>query len=214
MEIIELKPIKDKIIILYLIDHKNFLWSKREEMKINYLLSKYDFKFISFDLKSEDFNKNSYNSLIKKLRNSMKPYFILDIPKDEKKELLYEITRYDEQIEEIIFEYKLFNNTELDKRKLKTQKFKSWIEYLKTEVKEKEYLLNSKIKPRWIVKGLLDLIDLYNEEIMYILHFTSEDVFTELRNILKRHKITVISYDIREEMEKREAYSTSQEIIK
>ncbi|MFX1296647.1 MAG: hypothetical protein ACFFD2_17540 [Promethearchaeota archaeon] len=192
MEFIELKPIGSRIVILYLIKHKKFEWSKNEEMNINFLLKIINFKFISFDLNYEECNKNSYHSLLRILRNSMKPYFILDIPEDVKKDLIYDILRDKEQIEEIELEYKLINN------KMGNRSLKKWIEYIKAEAHEKEYFLNLKVKPRWIAKGMLDLIDLYNEGIIHILHFTSGDIFTELSTILKELEITVVNYDIKE----------------
>ncbi|MFX1450891.1 MAG: hypothetical protein ACFFCM_08615 [Promethearchaeota archaeon] len=207
MEVIELKPIRDKKIILYLINIESIIGSKNEIAYIYNTLDEFDFTFITVDLKNENSNQYAHDLLLKLSKIYKKPFFSLDIPEYVKKGIYKEISRHNEQIEELELECKVFNHNQIERKSFNSQDLESWINYLKTEVKTIENYLNLKVRPQWIVKGMLELIEMYDEKDMYIMHFTTGLIFAELKRYLKQIEITVIPYDIREK------YSKSQQIV-
>lgn len=207
MEIIELKPIDNKQIILYLINIESIIESESEVKYIYKILDEFIFNFLTVDLKKENSNKKVHQFILQLTKKYKIPFFSLDLPNHAKKGILNEISKHNEQIEELELEYKVFNSNEIERKSFRSPDLKNWIDYLKNEVKEIENYLNSKFTPQWIVKELLDLIEMFDEKKMYIMHFTTGKILPELKSILGKLEIIVVPFDFREQ------YSLTPEII-
>ncbi len=196
MKILELNPIKNKTVFLYLMELKHNKWSMEESIKTKKLLETLNFDFISIDSTCEDSSKNFDSSLIKTLRKCTKPYFFMDIPEYAKGYLFDKISVYKEQIEEIQYELKLNSKKQEQKNLNRVSKLKSWLDYLNDEVQDQEKNLNIEIRSQWIVKGLLDLINMYEVNSLIIIHLTPEEMLPRLKNLLETLNINVLTSDV------------------
>ena len=102
------------------------------------------------------------------------------------------------QIEELEQEYeKLLLNNQKDT--FKAQSLNAWIYLLKDKVEYTKNLLEYTIKPKWIVKKILDVVNNIKNDNLSIIHFAHEDLISELKKLFEEYNIKVIKYDIREE---------------
>jgi len=196
MEVLELEKIKDKHVALYLIEDGDMEWNSNSKTNLNSLLEVYNFQFITIDSKDEEFSEMNHDPIFDLLKKFKKPYFYLDIPEYAKGYLLEEISKHEEQIEELETEYNIMSTNKTERESIKAQNLQSWIEYLKAEVREKENHLNLKIRPQWIVKGILDLISYYEGDKLYIMHFSPKEILPEIRTKLEECNIFVVNYNI------------------
>ena len=195
MEVLELKPVKDKQIFVFLIKKEDENLTYDESLILTDILQKYNFKFATIVLKDEElktFANFLQTSLAIFLNDFLLPCFIVDIPDYAKGYLYSEISEEKEQIMELESEYKTSDN----KSSFKAENLKLWIEYLKEIVHEKEVYFKTKLKSQWIVKKILDFVRYYEENIIYILHFTPESLIMGLKETLEDLKISVVVGEI------------------
>lgn len=196
MEVLDLKPIKNKNITINLIENGNPLWSKYEEMNFENLLETNNFKFITMDSEFEENDGATHTGILNLLKKCVKNVYTLDIPEYAKGYLLEEISRQREQVEELEAEYKLISKNEEEINSAKALNLKTWIDYLRIEVQEKEDFLNLEVRPQWVSKGLLDLINLYEDTNLHIIHLTTKELLPKIKKILEELNVKVIYYDI------------------
>lgn len=202
MEVLELKPIKDKKISLYLIEKDNKELSDAEHENLLALLRKQKFNFATIDLSNDDLRKIYLTPLAQFFDNFGIPYYYVNIPDYAKIYLLNEISEKKEQIEELQGEYEKLCSDPAEKESLKAQNLSSWIHLLKSEVKDKENHLDLKLTPLWIIKKVLDIIKMINDDEISIIHFTCKELFSELKKLFESQNIKVINLETNKIMKK------------
>lgn len=202
MEVLELKPIKDKKISLYLIEKDKKELSDAEHENLLVLLRKQKFNFATIDLSDDDLKKIYLTPLAQFFDNFGIPYYYVNIPDYAKIYLLNEISEKKEQIEELQGEYEKLCSDPAEKESLKAQNLNSWIHLLKSEVEDKENHLDLKLTPLWIIKKVLDIIKMINDDEISIIHFTRKELFSELKKLFESQNIKVINLETNKIMKK------------
>lgn len=180
IEVLELKPVKNKKVRVYLMKYQEEL---NRNQFLEELLESYKFNFISID---RELDVRGRQSLMKYLIKYGLVSFIVGVPEYAKGYLLDEISKQKKQVEELEAELEA-----VEEDSFKKQNLKSWIEYMKSEVEEKKRLLNLKIRPEWIAKKILDLIRLFENPHLRILHFTPGNILPQVKKILEELDIPV-----------------------
>lgn len=195
MEVLELKPVNGKKVNLYLIRRKENDFFESEYDDLKELIKTEEFRFAIVDFNDTDSKKYYQNPLLDFLNKIHVPYYNIDIPEYVKNYLYVDILNTELQVNELEseYEYLIFNNQE---DTFKAESLKSWIDLLKSELEYKKRHLESIVKPRWILKKILDVLDDIKNEKLSILHFTNEELYSELKKLFKENKIKVIKYDV------------------
>ena len=193
MEVLDLKPIKKKRVWVFLIKKDDNSLSGDQKMVLNNLMETYDMKFATISLEKDELNNFKHTELGLFLGNVMLPCYNVNIPEYAKGHLDLEISEQEKEVSELENEY----NAIADINPLKAEQIKSWIHYLREELKEKEEFLNTDLKSQWIVQKIFDIIryyedSLYYEETLYILHFTPERLALSLKDIFEELGVSVI----------------------
>jgi len=192
MEVLELKPINNKKITIYLID-KNKINTKLNDIDIlQALIKDNNVSFISVEINNGNFKKFKNSNLSIVLNSINLDYYLLDIPEYAYGYLFEEISRKEDQIKELLREYRIMDN----KDSLKGLNLKSWIDVLIKEVFQEKNLLETKIRPQWIVKKILDLIKSHKDEKLSLIHFYHEKSLIELIKLFGELHIEAIMYDL------------------
>ena len=195
MEVLELKSVKKKKIYLYLIKKENRGLFESEYDNLEDLIKNKKFRFAIVDFNDTDSKQMYHNALIKFLDKYKLPYYNIDIPEKAKSYLYHEILRQEVQISELEAEYdKFYLNGE--EESFKAQNLKTWIDLLKKEVAYKKEHLELIVKPKWVVKEILDIVKEIKNDHLSILHFAPEEVLNELKELFEECNIKVINYDI------------------
>jgi len=192
MEVLELKPIVNKNITMYLIDKIRINPKLNDIDIIKELVNNNNVSFITVEINNENFKefKNSNLSIILNALNL--EYHLLDIPEYAYGYLFEEINKKEEQIRELLTEYRNLD----DKNSFKGLNLKSWIDVLKKEVNHDNNILETKTRPQWIVKKILDLARLHENEELSLIHFFHERTLSEITKQLRELHIEVIVYDL------------------
>ena len=191
MEVLELKPIKNKKIVIYLIETTKINSQLNDIECLKALIDKDNINFITVDINGENFKTFKISNLSSVLSALNIEYYILDMPEYAYGYLYEEITRKEMQISELLQEYRNMNN----KDSFKGLNLKSWIEVLKKEVVQDKNTLELKIRPQWIVKKILDTVRKYPNKKLSLIHFAYESTFSEIIEQLKELHIEAIIYD-------------------
>ncbi len=191
MEVLELKPIKNKKIFIYLVEKSKFNSQLNDIENLNELIQKNDINFITIDLDGEDFKTVKNSSFSKGLNALNIEFYLLDMPEYVYGYLYEEIIRKEEQVSELLHEYQNMD----DKDSFKGLNLKSWIDVLKKEVIQDKNILELKIRPQWIVKKILDLVKRQKNENISLIHFAHEKILSEIIKQLNELHIEVIVYD-------------------
>ncbi|MFX0001830.1 MAG: hypothetical protein ACFE9Q_15260 [Candidatus Hodarchaeota archaeon] len=192
MEVLELKPIENKKITVYLIDKIKVNPQLNDIDILKRLIDNNNVSFITAEMNNENF-KNFKNSSLSTILNALElDYYLLDIPEYAYGYLFEEINRKEEQIRELSTEYINMD----DKNSFKGINLKSWIDVLKKEVNHDKNILETKTRPQWIVKKILDLIKLHENEELSLIHFFHEKTLSEITKQLEELHIEVIVYDL------------------
>jgi len=196
METLEIKPIKKKKITLYLIRNKNRGLDKNQLQNLHEILEKEKFRFAILDFNDKQLKESYEQPLAKFLDKFWIPYFSVDIPDYVRDLLNVEIFEKEALINELEAEYENLSFSEAEKNSFKLQSLNSWIELLKKEVESQKASLESTIKPRWIVKKVLDIAKMIRNDVFSIMHFTHEEIYSELKNLFESNNIKVKKIDI------------------
>ncbi len=195
MEVLELKPLKNKKITAY-------FFSKQSSADLNEInsdeLKKFlkeknvDFATIDFDVDMKDFNNNEFAKTLIKCNI---PYYQVDIPEFVMGYLYEEIIEKEELVEELIQEYQSME----DKESYKGLSLKNWIDMLNLEIQEKENFLSLRLRPQWIVKKMLDLAKKIDKQVVTFIHFVKkdicEDICSQVIECLREMGVKVIDYN-------------------
>ncbi len=196
MEILEIKPLKNKKIKLYLIRDDNKRITHFDHNHLRDILEQESFRFAVIDLNDKELKKSYSYPLMDFLDKNKIPYYSVDIPSSVKDYLYVEILENEAQINELEMEYEnlITDSKEIDS--FKAQNLKSWIDLLKNEVVSKKRFLEATVKPRWILKQILDIAKNINNDKFSIMHFTHGELYSELKRLFEQYNIKVIKYDI------------------
>lgn len=195
MEVLELKPIKNKKIIAYISSKENAKYFQdTNTTKLREFLRKnnVDFVTVDFQVNMKEFSKTPFALTLNELKI---PYFQVDIP-DYAMGYLYQEIIEKQQLQTELFEE--YENM-IEKESYKGLSLKNWIDMLGEEIQEKEIFLSLKLRPQWIVKRMLDLLSKYEKDIIAFVHFVQEDICEdicpEITNNLRELGVKVVSYN-------------------
>jgi len=197
MEVLELKPIKNKKIVSYMTSKENIKYFQNPDTsKLEEFLRKKNINFVTvdFQVNMKEFSKTSFAKLLDELKI---PYYQVDIPEFAMGYLYEDILEKQELLNKLYEEYE----KEDDKESYKMISLRNWIDMLAEEIQEKEIFLSLKLRPQWIVKKMLDLArhhKIDNDTISFI-HFIQEDICEDIcpqvTENLRDLGVKVISYN-------------------
>ena len=196
MEVLEIKHLKNKKIKLYLIRDESKKLNTFDYKKIRNILENESFRFAVVDLNEKKMKKSYFKPLLEFLEKRKIPYYSIDIPPHVKDYLYVEILEKEAQINELEKEYENLILDPKERDTFKVQNLKSWIDLLKIEVESKKTLIKLTVKPRWILKQIIDIANQINKDRFSIMHFTHEELFFELKKLFEEYNIKVIKFDI------------------
>ena len=195
MEVLDLKPIKNKKIIAYMFakENSNDLQNRDPSLLTTFLKNeKINFVTLDFDLNINEFSKTPLASVLEKLGIR---YDQVDIPEYAMGYIYEEVIEKEELLDSLAEEYK--NLEERDS--YKGLSLKNWIDLLNMEIQEKENLLSFKIRPMWIVKKMLDIARNFQTDEVHFVHFVQtdicEDICSQVVDLLREVNVKVIQYN-------------------
>jgi len=195
MEVLDLKPIKNKKIIAYVFakENSNDLQNRDPGLLTTFLKNeKINFVTLDFDLNINEFSKTPLATVLEKLGIR---YDQVDIPEYAMGYIYEEIIEKEEFLDSLIEEYK---NLE-DRDSYKGLSLKNWIDLLNMEIQEKENLLSFKVRPMWIVKKMLDIARRFQTDEIRFVHFVQtdicEDICSQVVELLRKNQVKVIQYN-------------------
>ena len=193
MDVLEYNLINGIEVSILLIKKENDKLFNDEFLALNNIMKQNKFDFMTCDMC--EFNREQIKSSIYALEhfaNDVRiPFFKIDIPEYAMGYLFDELTENEENIQELKEVY----NT-LDKKSFKALNLELIIDFLEEEVQEKEKLLRLEIRPKWIIKELLDQIISSKQEKVKILHFTDAEIFLGLKEGLEDLGIEIFTYEM------------------
>ena len=195
MEVLDLKPIKNKKIIAYIFakENSNDLQNRDPRLLTTFLKKeKINFVTLDFDLNINEFSKTPLAIVLEKLGIR---YDQVDIPEYAMGYIYEEVIEKEEFLDSLTKEYK---NLE-DRDSYKGLSLKNWIDLLNMEIREKENLLSFKIRPMWIVKKMLDIARNFKTDEVHFVHFVQtdicEDICSQVVELLRKNQVKVIQYN-------------------
>ncbi|MFX0069720.1 MAG: hypothetical protein ACFFAO_01390 [Candidatus Hermodarchaeota archaeon] len=195
MEVLELKPIKNKKVTAFIFAKENSksLQSTDPDLLTKFLSNKkINFVTVDFDINIKDFSKTRFAKVLDKLGIK---YYQVDIPEYAMGYLYEEIMEKEELITNLTEEYVNLN----DRDSYKGQSLKNWIDLINLEIQEKENQLSLRIRPTWIVKKMLDLANCFQENNVNFVHFVQtdicEDICSQVVECLREYEVKVIQYN-------------------
>jgi hypothetical protein len=196
METLEIKPIKNKKITLYLIRNKDQRLSNSQMKNFKSFLEKEKFRFAIIDLNKEEIKKSYEDAISKFLDKFWIPYYSIDIPDHVKDVLNVDIIEKEALMNELEIEYATLCDDENQKESYKAQSIKIWIGLLKNEIESQRKAIQLTIKPKWVVKKVLDIANMIRNDAFSIVYFTHEEIFSELKILFQNYNIKVKKIDI------------------
>lgn len=187
MEVLEIKPVKNKEISAYLINISKLKLSSNANKDLIKFFKYLNIDFVSIDVENENLRSFNKSPLAKLLSQLEIRYYVVDIPEYAMGYLIEEILEKEDQVNELIEEFVSMSN----KDSLKGQNLKSWISVLKDEIEEKRLILQLNLRPKWIVKKILDIIRTKNNKEINFVHFAQDNIFMETMNLLKDLNIKI-----------------------
>jgi hypothetical protein len=195
MEVLELEPIKDKKITMFVSSKEDAKYfQNKDTTKLQEFLKKKGVNFVTvdFQVNMDQFSTTPFAQTLDKLEI---PYYQVDIPEYAMGYLYQEIVEKQELLNELFEEYEMME----DKDSYKGQSLKNWIDMLGEEIQEREIFLSLKLRPQWIVKKMLDLAKKYEKDVVVFVHFVQEDICEDIcpqvTQQLRELNVKVISYN-------------------
>ncbi len=202
MEVLELKPVKNKKIVVYMSSKENAKYFQNvDHSKLVEFLRKNKIDFVTVDFQV-DMKEFSITPVAHTLNELNIPYFQVDIPDYAMGYLYQEIIEKQEFQNELFEEYESME----DKDSYKGLSLKNWIDMLGEEIQEREIFLSLKLRPQWIVKKMLDLALSFKKDIVIFVHFVQEDICEDICpqivENLRELGVRVISYNKKHTIQK------------
>jgi len=196
MEVLEIKPIKNKKVFLYLIRNKDLRLTSLQLKNLKSFLEKEKFRFAIIDLNKEEIKKSYEDAIAKFLDKFWIPYYSVDIPDHVRDILNVDIIEKEALMNELEIEYAMLCDDEIKKESYKAQSIKIWIGVLKNEIESQRKAIELTIKPKWVVKKVLDIANMIRNDAFSIMYFTHEEIFSELKMLFQNYNIQVKKMDI------------------
>ena len=196
MEVLEIKPVKNKEISVYMINKAKIKLRSIADKDLIDIFSGIDIDFATIDVENENLRSFNKSSLAKLLEQFEIPYYTVDIPEYAMGYLIEEIVEKEDRVNELVEEYLSMN----DKNSLKGLNLKSWIDVLTDEIEEKRLILQLKLRPQWLVKKILDIIRSDRRKKITFAHFAKDNVFMETMKLLKELNIEIRIYEQEEKI--------------
>ena len=202
MEVLELKPVKNKKIIVYMSSKESAKYFQNvDHPKLVEFLEKNSIDFVTVDFQV-DMKEFSITPFAHTLNELNIPYFQVDIPDYAMGYLYQEIIEKQEFQNELFEEYESME----DKDSYKGLSLKNWIDMLGEEIQEREIFLSLKLRPQWIVKKMLDLALSFKKDVIVFVHFVQEDICEDICpqvvENLRELGVKVISYNKKHTIQK------------
>ena len=132
------------------------------------VLNEHSFDFVTADMEgASHFNPKSLVAVIGKCPIESHG---VDVPEFAAGYLRQEVDDKKEQAASLEKEYTAM----ADKASTVAQNMASWISVLKMEAQELEAKVEGEVKPKWLVKRILDIATKFTEDEVYVLHFGVE----------------------------------------
>ncbi len=170
-----------KQIQLYLVNIDNY---ETQFSDLKELMDYFKYKTINFaivDIEEEIFKKFKETPLAKLLNDANIPYHPTYMAQHTKKYFSKVILKKQKQIKNFRDEYNALEDNSCPRGR----SLQFWIDLYSKEIEENRDFLNLKIKPQYLAKTILRLIDDCDEENVTFLHLGMEKTFPEIRKILK-----------------------------
>jgi len=195
MEVLEIKPVKNKEIKVYMINRAKIKLRSIADNNLIDIFSCKDIDFATIDEENENLRSFNKSSLAKLLEQFEIPYYTVDIPEYAMGYLIEEIVEKEDRVNELVEEFLSMR----DKNSLKGLNLKSWIDVLTDEIEEKRLILQLKLRPQWLVKKILDIIKSNKKKKITFVHFAQDNIFMETMKLLKELNIEIRIYEQEEE---------------
>jgi len=195
MEVLEIKPVKNKEIKVYMINRAKIKLRSIADNNLIDIFSCKDIDFATIDEENENLRSFNKSSLAKLLEQFEIPYYTVDIPEYAMGYLIEEIVEKEDRVNELVKEFLSMR----DKNSLKGLNLKSWIDVLTDEIEEKRLILQLKLRPQWLVKKILDIIKSNKKKKITFVHFAQDNIFMETMKLLKELNIEIRIYEQEEE---------------
>lgn len=196
MEVLEIKPLKNRTISLYLIRNKDQRLTNLQLKNLKSFLEKEKFRFAIIDLNKEEIKKSYEDAISKFLDKFWIPYYSIDIPDHVRDVLNVDIIEKEALMNELETEYAMLCDDEAKRESYKAQSIKIWIGLLKNEIESQRKAIELTIKPKWVVKKVLDIANMIRNDAFSIMYFTHEELFSELKMLFQKYNIQVKKIDI------------------
>ena len=193
MEVLELKPIKKKRVCAYVAKKNKDDFNYFNIPKLSEFLEKKQINFITidFNINLDEFNESP---LAKSLKQLDIKYFQVDIPEYAMGYIYQEIVEKEELLNDLCEEFETME----DKNSFKGESLKNWIDMLREDIEEKEIFISLQLRPKWIVKKMLDIAKGIQAENISFLHLVQEDICedicTEITAQLRKLNVKVVQY--------------------
>ena len=196
MEVLEIKPLKNKKVTLYLIRNKDQRLNNSQLNNLKSFLEDEKFRFAIIDLNEEEIKKSYEDAISKFLDKFWIPYYSVEVPEHVRDVLNVEIIEKEALMNELEIEYATLCEDETKKESYKAQSLKIWIGLLKDEIEAQRKTIELTIKPKWLVKKVLDIANMIRNDAFSIMYFTHEEIFAELKVLFQNYNIKVKKIDI------------------
>ncbi|MFX1451745.1 MAG: hypothetical protein ACFFCM_12930, partial [Promethearchaeota archaeon] len=195
MEVLELKPLKNKKVVIFIFAKENSeeLKNSNPELLVKFLKNNnVSFVTVDFDINMKEFAETTFAKVLNNLGIN---YYQLDIPEYVMGYLYEEIMEKEELITTLIGEYQILE----DRESYKGQSLKNWIDLINLEIQEKEIFLSLRLRPMWIVKKMLDIAKNYKDKEVNFVHFVQsdicEDICPQVVELLREYNVKVVQYN-------------------
>lgn len=190
MEVLDLEPLDNKKVFLFLLVKEKAGIPNSEAINLWDLFRENQFDLITSDLGTG----NKFNTKITRFLGEFEMHiFNVDIPEIAKGYFTEELDRKKQLMNELTEVYEME-----DKKSFKAKNIKGWIDLLKDDIEKEEHELEFKVRPQWIMKKMLDFAKKTDDSVIKILHFTSEGLFNEMKNLGKEMNMEVYTFEIME----------------
>jgi len=179
MSTLSIESPENKTVYIVLAKKENNALLNEQRYNLCEEVNEHRFDFVTVDLEGE----SSFNpkSLVKIIGKCPIESHGIDIPAYAAGYLHEEIDDLKTQVAGLQAEYEALD----DKENMMAQNMASWISVLNDEVASKESTLANEVKPKWLVKRILDIAASFTEDEVYVLHFGVESLLPAMKTLFE-----------------------------
>ncbi len=139
------------------------------------ILNEHNFDFVTVEVDGGE-SKFNPKSLVKLIGRCPIESHGVDVPDFAKAYLMEEIDAIREKVAKLEAEY-----ATMDKTTDKAQNMASWIDVMRDDIAEKEREYRVVVKPKWVVKRILEISEKFDVDEVYVLHFGNEETMETIK---------------------------------